>query len=336
MNTNIEVSYYKNIWDIQGDEFGHENIGTIDSLFECIRNGGKDGWIKQLIERIRQQEDKHERDKLKVYLPVVTWQGIFSSRENSGLLSLSSLICLDFDHLGDNERADFGSILMNIPFVVAAFLSPSGDGLKVIIRTDLSQPLYYVNCYRQLEEFFMARYGATPDPKCEPIGHGCFLSYDPNIYINDAAIEWHFEYNPAIDVERSNYSAIPYQEVQISDYDRFINKMEAMKNNLTDEQIIRILDLRFRRYKLNYTDGHRTKSIFVQASSLCKAGIEERYAIDYLSSTFLPTGYSAEKLLNEVNQAYKKNAHLFGSERGQYKSYKKYKYGREREQTASI
>ena len=64
-----------------------------------------------------------------------------------------------------------------------------------------------------------------------------------------------------------------------------------MRNPMTDEQIIKILDIRFQKFPDNYIDGNRTHSIFIQAEELCEAGIDIEKAINYLESRFLPTGY---------------------------------------------
>lgn len=94
---------------------------------------------------------------------------------------------------------------------------------------------------------------------------------------------------------------------------------------MTDEQIIDILDRRFRRYKQNYVDGNRTRSVFAQAVVLCKAGIPQVRAIEYLMSRFLPTGFLKEKVIRETENAYNKNRAYFGIERGQYLSYSNYR-----------
>ena len=90
-------------------------------------------------------------------------------------------------------------------------------------------------------------------------------------------------------------------------------------NGLSDEEIIEIADKRFARYSNNYIDGYRTKAIFVQAATLCKAGIPKEKALKYLKEHFLPTGYDEWKLEYETARAYSKWDDHFGSERGNYR-----------------
>lgn len=83
--------------------------------------------------------------------------------------------------------------------------------------------------------------------------------------------------------------------------------------------------IRFQKFQDNYIDGNRTHSIFVQAKTMCEAGIDLEKAIDYLKTRYLPTGYNEDKLIYEVGRSYEKNADMFGMKRGEYKPYSEYK-----------
>ena len=62
---------------------------SVDSLLYCIKTGGT---IKGIIEKIRQDPTANKKQKLE--LPVIMWQGTFSHRADSGVQSLSSLMCV--------------------------------------------------------------------------------------------------------------------------------------------------------------------------------------------------------------------------------------------------
>lgn len=282
------------------------------ALFESIRTAET---IKGVIEEIRR--DPIACKKLKLELPVIMWQGIFSYRSDNGIQSLSSLMCVDIDHKTQEELRALRASLMNEPWVMAMFRSPSGDGLKVIVKTDKHDVAHYKNCYRQLEKLFEEKYGIAPDNKCEAISQGCFASYDPEIYVNPRAQDLHLEYNPAFDIiPKAPQPSKDNNPKPLSMVARFIGQLG---NGLSDEDIIEIADKRFARYPKRYTDGYRTKSIFVQASTLCKAGIPKEKAMAYLKQHYLPTGYDEWKLENEVGSAYTKCAELYGTERGNYR-----------------
>lgn len=328
----INVTYFPNIAIT-----APSGISTIGQMFETIRLGGRGGKLRQNIEEIRQYpHDKNTRTYLKrKNLPVVTWQGIFDERKNSGIRHLSGLMCIDIDHCPIDDLTSYRSALMNQPWCVAVFLSPSGDGLKVIVQTDNYDIAAYHSCYCQLEDYFYLNYGVKPDNNCEPISQGCFASYDPNIYVNLNATPFHLEYNSAYGKNKSDttgntISSEEYQTLSPTFIQKFQNSLNTAINEMSNEQIIEILDRRFLRYKQNYEDGNRTRSVFAQAVVLCKAGIPQIIATEYLISRFLPTGFLKEKVLRESANAYYKNRKLFGTERGNYRSYSNYlksKYG---------
>ena len=131
----------------------------------------------------------------------------------------------------------------------------------------------------------------------------------------------HLEYDPAFDThsEKAIVSGNPvssYSPRPMSQVDAFLCQLG---NGLCDEDIIQIADKRFARYPKRYTDGYRTKSIFVQAGTLCKAGISMEKTLKYLKEHYLPTDYDESKLEYETNRAYDKYAVEFGTERGTYR-----------------
>ncbi len=325
-NNQLMVSVFNNIWDTD-----NENLTKncdIKTILDIIRTG--DYGVAAKINAIRNAVTKEQRDELKKHLFVITWQGIFSRKNNNGCVSLSSLVCIDIDHQTKQELDRIKQTISGWTYVLAFFMSPSGDGLKVIIRTDNYSIDDYGNCYRQVEKLFTDAFGIQPDSRCEDLSHPCYISYDPGIYYNPNATSWHYEYKPEFDriLKQQSYQGPNDGTVlELSPYDKFMAQMNKIRCPLTDEQIITILDIKWSKFPKNYQDGHRTKSVFAQACGLCKAGIEMDKALDYLKSKFLPTGFDEDKVEKAVYNAYEMNKHLFGSERSNYRSYNEYKLG---------
>lgn len=320
----FQVSAFCNVWDTDNKDL-RKNYNA-EFILDIIKTGTYG--ILDKVDAIRRSTSKNVKDKLKCNLQVVMWQGIFTERKDIACSSLSSLVCIDIDHRDEQVLNNIKHALTDLSFVWAVFRSPSGDGLKVIIHTDNYDIGRYSNCYRQVEQFFIDHFGIKPDPKCEDLSHACYISYDPELYHNERTLPWHFEYKPEFDKPvnpqyQRSYS--PNDKHELTPAEVFIAQMNKQRSPLTDEQIIKILDIRWRTFPDNYKDGHRTYSVFVQASKLCLAGIDEDMAIDYLKSKFLPTGFAEWKLRHEVNRAYQKNIHLFCSKRLNYKPYSQYK-----------
>ena len=116
---------------------------SVERVLEGIRTGGKK--LKDQIQQIRNRFEaelaftsdvrkaKLAVDQLKKQLPGVMWSATFSQRANDKLIKYSGLLCADLDSLGAHLR-EVRKQLEAIPHALAVFLSPSGDGLKVIFR----------------------------------------------------------------------------------------------------------------------------------------------------------------------------------------------------------
>lgn len=320
-----EVSWYWNISDTIGS-----NKTDLKSILYGIRTGGDNGVITSRVNKVRAEIDKDKRRELKKELPVIMWQGQFSQRSKQGLLSLSGILCIDIDHLPEHEIVRLRSIFTTVPWIISAFRSPSGDGLKVLIKTSISTVTDYENCYCQLMDYFLTTFGCKVDKNCKDISRACYASYDPDIYVASSIKDFPYVFDPKYTARVSSTGVIPakngYSSISlIRKHSAFLNHLQSQIQGLSDNQIIEILDRRFSRYPQNYTDGHRTKSIFAQATKLCLAGIEDSLALAYLKKKFLPTGYDEHKLEYEAGKAYEKTSGRFGSERGDYKSYHNYK-----------
>ena len=104
----------------------------LDVELERIRTGQ----YKEQIEHIRSLKDKRARDKNKEQLPSVLFSGKFNGRTDDTLIEHSGLICLDFDGTTDKEG------LIN-EYTLAAFLSPSGNGVKVLVKIPKDAPNHH-------------------------------------------------------------------------------------------------------------------------------------------------------------------------------------------------
>ena len=103
---------------------------TIDQALNRIKKSK----YRNLIDQIRLEIDKEQRNKLKKGLPAIAWSGKFKERNNYSLLNHSGLVCLDFDDLVDVAREK--EKYKEDEYVFACFISPSGNGLKVLIKVD--------------------------------------------------------------------------------------------------------------------------------------------------------------------------------------------------------
>ncbi|MFM7683149.1 MAG: BT4734/BF3469 family protein [Bacteroidota bacterium] len=143
--------------------------------------------IREILEEIRNGKWKSEIESCRIDLnkkkdlPCFTPSGIFHKRNSSGLEKYTGIICLDIDNVEDPERLK--NLCKSIPWIWAAFITPSGKGLKIIVQT-----IPELNDFPRLEaEVALAFYkytGFLRDEKCKDLARVQFVSFDQDIYLN--------------------------------------------------------------------------------------------------------------------------------------------------------
>lgn len=147
---------------------------TIKQAIEKIKGES----YKDEIEKLRNTTDKSSKLVRKSYLDYFTFSGTFKSRITDGLIKHSGIMCLDFDDLQEIE--EIKAYFKKWEYTMAAFISPSGNGLKVLIKID---PSLHLETFNELVKVFAT--GPIPlelDKSGKDITRACFVSYDPEIY----------------------------------------------------------------------------------------------------------------------------------------------------------
>jgi len=183
-NNNAARYKKQDISFFQGIDPNPIGITTISAELEKIRSDKHPQRL--LVEKIRKETDKKKRDKLKKKLRAFTASGVFSYRANKKLTVPNGYITADLDHIPDVPG--LMKLLKDDPFICFCFVSPSGDGIKVGIRTrgiktDADHKIFF----KAVEKYFFEVYGIKIDPACKDISRLTFTSYDPDVFINSNA-----------------------------------------------------------------------------------------------------------------------------------------------------
>jgi len=157
-----------------------ETVTNLISVLDEIQRGT----YKTQVEEIRKAENP-SKSPLKDKLPVFTPTGVFNYRSMAGLEEYNGLICLDIDGVANPE--DLKERCKNLNWVYAAFITPSGQGLKVMVKTHGTKETYKQTELLVADAFNHAT-GCSRDNHCKDIARIQFVSYDPNIYINENSI----------------------------------------------------------------------------------------------------------------------------------------------------
>lgn len=148
---------------------------SLEELSQLIKEPN----YKQITEELRSFPDKKTASAYKASVfDYVTISGTFNSRSDSNLMSHSGLICLDFDNLTD--LPDLHSKLLADPHTVMLFISPSGNGLKWVIKINPNKGQQ--EQFKAVEGYVLSKYGEKVDTSCKDVSRPCFIPYDPKVF----------------------------------------------------------------------------------------------------------------------------------------------------------
>ena len=164
----MQVTFFKNVYDKEAPH--HVSIMTALSRI-------KEGKSKDAIEKVR-AGDKEAKKKL----PIVCFSGEFSERADDALFEHSGFIVMDFDHINVEQAK---TALATDAYVYSVWVSPSGDGLKALVR--VTNPERHRDHFRALITYFQKQYTLEVDESGSNESRACFESYDPDLILNPSA-----------------------------------------------------------------------------------------------------------------------------------------------------
>ncbi|PWT84459.1 MAG: hypothetical protein C5B58_04685 [Acidobacteria bacterium] len=152
-----------------------EPIETIRSMFSSVAACSNNRKVAK--EAVTENKKK---------LPGVLWSGRFRSRRKSDLDEHSGLLCADLDGLGE-QLTEVRTKLAKSPYLFALFASPTGDGLKCVFRVP-ADPEKHNASFLAVDEHVRKLSGSHIDQACSDVARLCFLSHDPEAFLNEKAV----------------------------------------------------------------------------------------------------------------------------------------------------
>ena len=160
---------------------------TAQKVFEVIRTGAP-GSVSELVENLRKIPDKDAARDYKWHnFPVFIPGGVFTERNVEGLVEHSGCVVIDYDDTAD--ATTLRTHLTDIPHTLAAFISPSGTGVKALVRVE-PVPTDGLSHYEAFDAALQAYTERLPDwaDSIDAAGRDvcrlCFYSHDPDIFVN--------------------------------------------------------------------------------------------------------------------------------------------------------
>lgn len=293
---NIKISRFLNL--------KNPKMNSEISLFEELKNI-KNGIFQNIISECRKAYNENNKElytNLKNQLPSVTYCGIFKNgRKLENLENYNELMIIDIDKLSEIELISLKNKLVNDKFILALWKSPSGLGLKGLIKIN-SNINEHKEVFKSLSQYFLEKYKTEIDKSGSDITRLCFTSWDPEIHYNSKAAIYH---KPIIDKNSLTKNTIVKKETLTSYvYSSEIDRKEDIKL-LTD--IIGFLKLKNKSLTNNYLNW-RNVAFAISASFSHEVGKDLFLQICRQDNQL----HDEVKSLNLLNDCYEKSNQYSG------------------------
>lgn len=201
----------------------------------------------------------------------------------------------------DEELNELKEKLSRDQHVHLVFISPSGNGLKVVFSLDISANER--DKFHSIESYIQNNYGKKIDPSGKDISRLCFLSSDPTAHFNpdNTPLPILIFELPMADSEKAKLSKVTKKE---------IHNLEIIGQEPNDIwESTQVAEM--------FTSGNRNNFIFKYACNCNRVGISESDSRDF-AQQFCPDK-NPEEIKATINSAYSHNVH----EHGKYKRLRK-------------
>jgi len=245
-----------------------------------ILNRIKEGSSKDLVKKIREEKNKEVANEYKQKLPAICFSGNFTKRNDKSLNQHSGLICLDFDGYGSQrDLLQEKERLSKNNYVYSVFISPSGNGLKAVIKIP-PIPDNHISYFNSLEQHFKSPHF---DKACKNVSRVCYESYDPLIYINENASVW--------------------DKLEEKEYPEVIKNVDTQTIPVTDENKIVDILVKWWQKKFPMSEGQRNNNAYVLAAAFNDYGVTQTLA-EYVLNGYQTSTFSRAEIKRTINSAY--------------------------------
>ena len=272
----MKISVFRNLFNSK--ETPYEL--TIQEVAARIKRGTPD--LIDKINKIRAKSDNYKDLKKSLY--AIMFNGIFSERNDNSLIEHSGLCVLDYDgYPTEIELSIDRDRLINDPHVMLVFRSPSGNGIKAVIKIPKSDKHEHKRRFNAWAQYFPSDYF---DSKTSNVSRVCFESYDPDLFMNLECKEF-----TEIEIDKGyQYTERPPICI-LNDEDKKISIIEKFNFGI-------------------FGTGGRNNYIFQLACCLCEYGISVETAESYIWNNYISgqQDFSHDRMMATIKSAYKRSS----------------------------
>ena len=281
------VSIFKNFNEVV------ENAKIIEVLND-IKTGKYINVITYLRKSLAESKmEAYERAKksLPAFTPSASFKG---GRKLEFVTAYTQIVVLDIDKLTKEQLTNAKALAQETPYTYSAFISPSGNGLKIFVKVNSSQE-NHKEAFITLQKFYEDFLELPIDKSGKDVTRLCFVSYDTDLYFNENATVYPVisteHLSPYFNQEQGAEPEPPTIASNGFSTEKFSNDYLA-----TYEHCVR-----FTEKKESYVNGNRNNFVHLLACNLNRKGVPLPMAMGYILSDY---NYDAKEVATTVNSAY--------------------------------
>jgi len=267
----------------------------IIEVLNDIKTGKYINVIKYLRKSLAESKmEAYERAKksLPAFTPSASFKG---GRKLEFITSYTQIVVLDIDKLSKEQLTNAKALAIQNQYTFSAFISPSGNGLKIFVQVNSSQE-NHKEAFITLQKYYEELLALPIDKSGKDVTRLCFVSYDTDLFLNENASIF-----PIISTEDLR----PYFDQNFE----AINEPATIASNgfATEKLSNDYLPLyehcvRFTEKKESYINGNRNNFVHLLACNLNRKGVPMPAALGFILSDY---NYNTQEVTTTVNSAYK-------------------------------
>jgi hypothetical protein len=271
-----QVSIFKNFNEVVENK-------TIPLILEDIRTGKYKHSIVYLRKSLA--DNKIEAyDKAKKSLLAFTPSGKFVDGRKPNLLAeYSSFIVLDIDKLDAETLKQTSQNANACEFTFASFISPSGNGLKILVQVN-STGAVHKDAFLRVQAHYEKLLNLSIDKSGKDITRLCFFSYDEKLFYNPTASIFQVICTDELTEHIKPFLKEPLHSVPITNY-----------------EVVYQHCVKFTEKKVQYVNGSRNVFVYQLACNLNRKAVPLQAALGYILSDY---NYDDKEVTHAVNSAY--------------------------------
>lgn len=264
-----------------------------ESLYMILESIRSSSFLSSSVNRLQALKAggfSEDARKFKLRMPCVTFSAVaYGERKVENITQYNRLLVLDFDHIPKQNYDDVRNAILEDPHTFCVFKSPSGDGLKVLVKIDTDLE-FHKTAFQEVNAYYESITGFEPDKSGSDPLRLCILSYDPDLYINEDPAIYKVDTTDQIKSKRQ----ASMQKIKEGNYPKLF---EFILHETTAEE--------------SYQEGNRNNFIHRFACNLNRGGIPEEMAMEY--SIYKFNDCSPSEIASVINGVYQRNKTEFAT-----------------------